>query len=49
MTRTLSKKLADVKPGTLFIGVDLGLDRNVAVVTPTAGSSPVLHHSTSRV
>lgn len=32
MTRTLSKKLADVKPGTLFIGVDLGLDRNVAVV-----------------
>ena len=30
--RTLSKKLANVKPGTLFVGVDLGLDRNVAVV-----------------
>jgi transposase len=29
---TLSKKLAKVKPGTLFVGVDLGLDRNVAVV-----------------
>lgn len=28
----MSKKLADVKPGTLYIGVDLGLDRNVAVV-----------------
>jgi len=32
MTRTLAKKLADVKPGTLFIGVDLGLEHNVAVV-----------------
>ena len=31
-SRTLSKKLASVKPGTLFIGVDLALDRNVAVV-----------------
>ena len=30
--RTLSKKLAGVKPGTLFVGVDLALDRNVAVV-----------------
>ena len=30
--RTLTKKLASVKPGTLFVGVDLGLDRNVAVV-----------------
>jgi transposase len=30
--RTLSKKLASVKPGTVFVGVDLGLDRNVAVV-----------------
>jgi len=29
---TLSKKLADVKPGTLYVGVDLALDRNVAVV-----------------
>jgi len=29
---TLSKKLANVKPGTLFVGVDLALDRNVAVV-----------------
>jgi transposase len=32
MSRTLAKKLAHVKPGTLFVGVDLGLDRNVAVV-----------------
>ncbi|MCG2770196.1 MAG: IS110 family transposase [Anaerolineae bacterium] len=29
---TLSKKLASVKPGTLYVGVDLALDRNVAVV-----------------
>jgi transposase len=29
---TLSKKLASVKPGTWFVGVDLALDRNVAVV-----------------
>lgn len=29
---TLAKKLASVKPGTLFVGVDLALDRNVAVV-----------------
>jgi transposase len=29
---TLAKKLARVKPGTLFVGVDLALDRNVAVV-----------------
>ena len=29
---TLSKKLASVKPGTLFVGVDLALDRNTAVV-----------------
>jgi len=32
MSRTLAEKLAHVKPGTLFGGVDLGLDRNVAVV-----------------
>ena len=32
MTRTLTRKLADVKPGTIFVGVDLGLDHNVAVV-----------------
>ena len=31
-SRTLSKKLSSVKPGTLFVGVDLALDRNVAVV-----------------
>jgi transposase len=30
--RTLSKKLASVKPGTVFVGVDLALDQNVAVV-----------------
>jgi transposase len=29
---TLSKKLASVKPGTLFVGIDLALGRNVAVV-----------------
>ena len=32
MSHTLAKKLAQVKPGTLFVGVDLGLDRNVAVI-----------------
>jgi transposase len=32
--RTLANKLAYVKPGTLFVGVDLGLDRNAAVVLP---------------
>ena len=37
MSRTLAKKLARVKPGTLFIGVDLGLDRNVAVVINEGG------------
>ena len=31
-SRTLATKLARVKPGTLFVGVDLGLDRNVAVM-----------------
>jgi transposase len=30
--RTLTKKLALVEPGTLFVGIDLGLDKNVAVV-----------------
>lgn len=30
--RTLSKKLSSLKPGTLFVGVDLALDQNVAVV-----------------
>jgi transposase len=32
MTRTLTKKLACIKPGTLFIGIDLALKSNVAVV-----------------
>jgi transposase len=32
MPRTLSKRLASVRPGTLYTGVDLALDRNVAVV-----------------
>ncbi|MEJ2711214.1 MAG: IS110 family transposase [Anaerolineales bacterium] len=31
-TRTLSEKLIRVKPGTLYVGVDLALKRNVAVV-----------------
>jgi len=35
--RTLTNKLADVKPGTLFVGVDLGLDHNSAVVLPERG------------
>jgi len=30
--RTLSKKLTSLKAGTLFVGVDLALDQNVAVV-----------------
>ena len=29
---SLSRELASVKPGTLFVGVDLALDRNVAVI-----------------
>jgi len=37
MSRTLAKKLAQVKPGTLFVGVDLGLDRNVAVIINAGG------------
>jgi hypothetical protein len=37
MSRTLAKKLAHVKPGTLFVGVDLGSDRNVAAVTTERG------------
>jgi transposase len=32
MSRTLARKLASVKPGTVYVGVDLALDRNVAVV-----------------
>jgi transposase len=32
MKRTLTRKLARVKPGTLFVGVDLALDHNVAVI-----------------
>ena len=32
MSRTLPKKLASVKPGTLYAGVDLALDGNVVVV-----------------
>ena len=37
MSRTLAKKLAQVKPGTLFVGVDLGLDRTVAVIINQGG------------
>ena len=37
MSRTLAKKLAQVKPGSLFVGVDLGLDRNVAVIINEGG------------
>lgn len=32
MSRTLARKLASVKPGTLFVGVDLALDHSDAVV-----------------
>jgi len=37
MSRTLAKKLAQVKPGTLYVGVDLGLDHNVAVIINEGG------------
>jgi len=37
MSRTLAEKTAQVKPETLFVGVDLGLDRNVAVVINEVG------------
>jgi transposase len=32
MSKSLAKKLAQIKPGTLFVGVDLALDKNVTVV-----------------
>lgn len=32
MSRRLARNLARVKPGTVFVGVDLAVDRNVAVV-----------------
>lgn len=32
MSRTISKRLACIEPGTLFVGVDLSLDDSVAVV-----------------
>jgi transposase len=32
MSSTLAKKITTVKPGTLFVGVDLSLDRNMAVI-----------------
>jgi hypothetical protein len=32
MSRAISKKLACIEPGTLFVGVDLSLDDSVAVV-----------------
>ena len=32
MSRTLTKKLANVKPGTIYVGVDMGLENNVAVM-----------------
>jgi len=33
---TIAKKLAQIKPGTLLTGVDLGLD-SMAVVVPACG------------
>ncbi len=33
MAHSVSKKLARIKPGSLFVGTDLGLDANVAKVT----------------
>lgn len=32
MTRSLTRKLAAIEPGTLFVGVDLGKDKHVAVM-----------------
>ena len=32
MSRTLTKKLAAIKPGMLLVGIDLGKQTNVAVV-----------------
>ncbi len=37
MSRTLTKKMAQVKAGGLFVGVDLGLDGNVAVILTERG------------
>ena len=32
MSRAMSKRLACIEPGTLFVGVDLSLDDSVAVI-----------------
>jgi hypothetical protein len=32
MSSTLAKKLAKIKPGTLYVGVDLALEHSVAMV-----------------
>jgi transposase len=37
MSRTLTKKMVSVKPGSLQVGVDLGLDRNYVVVLTERG------------
>ena len=37
MSRTLTKKMASVKPGSLQVGVDLGLDRNYVVILTERG------------
>lgn len=37
MSKNLARKLAAVKPGTLFAGVDLALDRNITVVINQQG------------
>lgn len=46
--RTLTDKLADVKPGTLFVGVDLGLDHNTAVVLAQHGRALASFRFTQR-
>jgi hypothetical protein len=36
---TIAKKLAQVKPGTVFVGIDLGLDDCTVVVWMPAASA----------
>jgi len=38
MSKNLAEKLGDIKPGTLFAGVDLAKDRNLAVVINQQGT-----------
>jgi transposase len=44
MSKNLAEKLGDIKPGTLFAGVDLAKDRNVTVVINQQGKRLTRFH-----